>query len=118
MSQAASQAAAFYRDAAKARSVWTLRDDDGYPAPKNGEGVRAQPFWSSRARAEKIAPTVPAYAGFEVTEIPLDTFVDKWLPSLEESNLRVGVNWSGPHATGYDIEPRSVRASLEFALKA
>lgn len=116
MSQAASQAAAFYRDAAKFRAVWTVRDSGGYPAPKNREGIRAQPFWSSRSRAEKIVSTVPAYAGFDVEEVALDAFIEKWLPSLEEHGLRVGVNWSGPRATGYDIEPSSVKVALDAAL--
>ena len=115
MSQAASQAAAFYRDAVKSRTVWTLRDAGGYPAPKNRDGIRTQPFWSSRSRAEKIVSSVTAYAGFEVIEVPLEQFVEEWLPSLEEDSLRVGVNWSGAHATGYDIEPRSVKAALDPA---
>jgi hypothetical protein len=115
MSQAASQAAAFYRDVSKSRTVWTLRDGGGYPAPKNREGVRAQPFWSSRSRAERIVSTVAAYAGFDVVEVSLDAFLDKWLPSLEKGGIRVGVNWSGPHATGYDIEPGSVRTALDAA---
>lgn len=81
----------------------------------NREGVRAQPFWSSRSRAEKIVGTVPAYAGFDIVEIPLDTFLDRWLPGLEDDGFRVGVNWSGPRATGYDIEPRSLRVALDAA---
>lgn len=117
MSQSASQAAAFYRDAAKSGTVWTLRDEGGYPAPKNREGIRAQPFWSSRTRVEKIIATVPAYASFEVEEIALDTFLAEWLPSLEDDDLRVGVNWSGPRATGYDIEPSSVGAALDAAVE-
>ena len=116
MSQSASQAAAFYREAARVRTVWTLRDDGGYPAPKNHEGVRAQPFWSSRSRVQKIVSTVPAYSGFEIVDVPLDDFLDKWLPSLERDGLRVGVNWSGPRATGYDIEPSSIRLALDAAL--
>jgi uncharacterized protein DUF2750 len=116
VSQSASQAAAFYKDVAQFRAVWTLRDAGGYPAPKNRRGVRAQPFWSSRSRAEKIVSTVPAYAGFEVIEVPLDAFIEKWLPGFEQDGLHVGVNWSGPRATGYDIEPGSVRTSLDAAL--
>ena len=98
--------------------MWTLRDGAGYPAPKNREGVRAQPFWSSRSRIEKVIATVAAYKGFEQVEVPLDAFIDKWLPGLDRDGLRVGLNWSGHRATGYDIEPTSVRAALEAALGA
>jgi hypothetical protein len=117
VSQSASQAAAFYGDAAKSKTVWTLRDDGGYPAPMNRQGVRAQPFWSSRSRVEKIVATVPAYAGFEVVEVALQTFLDEWLPAFEADELRVGVNWSGARATGYDIEPSSIRTALDAALE-
>jgi len=118
VSQAGSQAAAFYSDAAQAGAVFTVRDAAGYPAPKTSEGVRAQPFWSSRSRAERIVFTVAAYAGFEVEEIALDAFLEKWLPGLERDGLRVGVNWSGPRATGYDVEPDAVRAALEAAARS
>jgi hypothetical protein len=39
------------------------------------------------------------------------------LPSLDEDGLRVGINWSGPRATGYDVEPEAVRAALDAALR-
>jgi hypothetical protein len=64
VSQSASQASAFYLDVARSGAIWTLRDAGGYPAPKNRNGVRAQPFWSSRSRAETIVATIPAYTGF------------------------------------------------------
>jgi uncharacterized protein DUF2750 len=115
VSQAGSQAAAFYRDAATNGAVWTVRDEGGYPAPTTREGVRTQPFWSSRSRVERIVATVPAYAGFDVEEIPLDEFLERWLPGLEQDGLLVGVNWSGPRATGYDVEPDAVRAAIAAA---
>ena len=43
MSQAASQAAAFYRDVAETGRVWTIRDAGGFPAPVGGSGQRSQP---------------------------------------------------------------------------
>ncbi len=67
MSQAASQAAAFHRQAVENEVVSTVRDEAGSPAPKNSQGRRAQPFWSARTRVERIIKTVPAYSGFAVT---------------------------------------------------
>lgn len=46
------QAAAFYRDVAADGAVWTIRDSGGYSASETLEARRAQPFWSSRRRAE------------------------------------------------------------------
>jgi hypothetical protein len=108
MSQAASQAAAFYREVAATGVVWTIRDDGGFPAPMTSDGRRAQPFWSSRSRAEKIIATVSAYAGFEAVEVSWADFCEKWAPGLSRDGHLVGVNWSGPRAVGWDIEPSDV----------
>ena len=103
--QSASQADAFYREVAQTGVVWTVRDDDGFPAPFNGEGSRAQPFWSSRSRVERIIQTVPAYKDFVPVEIELGAFLERWVPGLTKDGILVGVNWSGARATGYDIAP-------------
>jgi hypothetical protein len=105
MSQASSQAWAFYRQVAATRVVWTIRDAGGFPAPMTSSGTRAQPFWSSRSRVERIIGSVPAYAGFEPYEVPWDDFCATWAPGLAKDGLLVGVNWSGKRAIGYDLEP-------------
>ena len=114
MSQAASQAAAFYREVARERRVWSLRDSGGFPAPQ-GDGGRSMPFWSSRRRVETIIKNVAAYHGFEPYEIPLDDFLKCWLPGLDRDGVRVGVNWSGTRAIGYDVEPNNVRLAIKYA---
>jgi len=113
MSQSASQAAAFYKEVAQKKRVWTVRDDEGYPAPLTRDGQRAQPFWSSLARVQKIIKTVPAYSTFRADEISWEDFTKKWVPGLTKDNMLVGVNWSGSRATGYDIEPKNVQKSVE-----
>jgi hypothetical protein len=112
MSQSASQAAAFYREVARAGAVWTIRDAGGFPAPVTSEGRHAQPFWSSRSRAERIVATVPAYASFSVVEIKWTDFRDRWIAGLARDGLLVGVNWSGARATGYDVQPEQVLANV------
>lgn len=108
MSQAASQASAFYREVAESRKVWTIRDAGGYPAPKGTSGKRAQPFWSSRSRVETIISTVPAYAGFTPEEISWDEFCSAWAPGLTRDSFHVGVNRSGKRAVGFDMAPDQV----------
>jgi hypothetical protein len=117
MSQSASQAAAFYREVAAKRVVWTIQDAGGYPAPMTSSGQRAQPFWSSRSRAARIIATVPAYAGFEVVEISWTDFCQRWVPGLTRDGILVGVNWSGPRAVGWDIEPSRVVQCVEAVAK-
>jgi hypothetical protein len=116
MSPSASQAAAFYREVAENHLVWTIRDAAGIPAPAGECGVRAMPFWSSLARVRTVIAEVPAYAGFVPVQLCWAEYRDRWLPGLARDGLRVGVNWSGRMATGYDVEPAAVRASVEAAL--
>ncbi|WP_082072138.1 DUF2750 domain-containing protein [Pseudarthrobacter chlorophenolicus] len=52
------------------------------------------------------------YSGFEKVMIPLSEWQAKWLPGLERDGIRVGLNWSGNRATGYDVEPTAALTSL------
>jgi hypothetical protein len=113
MSQASSQAWAFYRDVASNRVLWTVRDAGGFPAPVTASGKRAQPFWSSRSRVERIVKSVPAYSGFEPYEVSWEDFCNKWVPGLANDGLLIGVNWSGKRAVGYDIEPERLQQSVQ-----
>lgn len=72
------------------------------------------PFWSSKTRVEKIIKTAAAYASFEPHSITLDDFLNDWIPGLKKDGLLIGVNWSGPKATGYDIAPDEVKASIQY----
>lgn len=116
MSQSASQAAEFYREVAGTREVWTIRDAGGFPAPMTQSGVRSQPFWSSRSRAQKVIASVPAYAGFEPFRIAWADFTARWVPGLKRDGILVGVNWSGPRAVGYDVEPEALQRNVEARL--
>jgi hypothetical protein len=112
MSLAAAHTAAFYREVAISGRIWTIRDAGGFPAPL-GDAVRAMPFWSSRNRVELIISALPTYASFTPVELSLSEFLERWLPGLTRDNLRVGLNWSGDRATGYDVDPSTVAAAIE-----
>lgn len=117
MGNAGSQAHAFYREVAKKRLVWTIRDAGGYPAPKTRTGQRAQPFWSSKSRIDRIKKIAPAYAMFEAVEISWEEFRDKWLPELTRDGYLVGVNWSGKNVTGYDLDAPWVKTCIESCIE-
>ena len=113
MTMNAAHAESFFAEALDAGEVWSVRDADGLPVPKNAEGRRAMPFWSKKSRAERVVNTVPAYSGFGVVGLPLAEWRSRWLPGLLRHGLLVGLNWSGSVATGYDVEPQDVERSLE-----
>ena len=108
MSISSMHAQKFYEDVAHNLKVFTIKDNSGYPAPKTPDGKRAQPFWSSKSRAEKIIENVPAYKMFTVVEISWNEFKEEWVPDLTKEKLLVGINWSGKGAKGYDLEPKNV----------
>lgn len=112
MSISGAHADAFFQEVLREGQVWAIRDSAGIPAPQGAGGARTMPFWSLPSRAEKVINTVRAYAGFETFSIPLVEWRLRWLLGLERDGLLLGLNWSGPQATGYDVEPASVMASL------
>ncbi len=114
MSVAAAQAEAFYGEALSERVVWGVKDSGSCPAPMTPDGYRAMPFWSKRSRAEKITQNVQAFAGMEPFEITLDEWRDKWLPDLERDGIRVGLNWSGKRAVGYDLPVADILRNFAF----
>jgi hypothetical protein len=97
--------------------VWTIRDEAGFPAPLSSSGERAQPFWSSRSRAERIIKTVQEYSGFVAVEISWQVFCEKWVPGLTQDGIKVGVNWSGTRAVGYDMDPERLKANVEAVIE-
>ncbi|MCC2317089.1 DUF2750 domain-containing protein [Cellulomonas sp. zg-Y138] len=44
-------------------------------------------------------------------------FRSRWLPGLGRDGIRVGVNWSGPAATGYDLVAADVELNLLAAME-
>ena len=112
MSVSAAHADASYREVRDDLVVFTIRDVNGYPAPEGGKRVRAMPFWSKRSRAQKVIDAVPAYGDFQIVEISMADFRDRWLAGLDRDGLAVGLNWSGVAATGYDLTPVEVLQNL------
>ena len=118
MGQSASQAQAFYRDVARTRKLWSCCDDVGFPQPKTSFGGRAMPFWSSLSRVQRIIKTVPAYGVFRPHEMTWDEFLSVWVPELKAAGVKVGVNWSGKGAVGYDLDPDDVVANVSHHIGA
>jgi hypothetical protein len=112
MSRSTRQADELYDHVAAGGSVWTIRDAGGFPAPVGSDGVRAQPFWSSHAEASAVVRGVAAYAHFEIVEIASQAFCERWLPGLARDGIGVGLNWSGPRATGFDVSAHDVSANI------
>jgi hypothetical protein len=114
VSQSGSQAAAFFREVAVHRTVWFVRDDRGSPTfPVSGER-RALPYWSSPARAHRAADIWAA--GLRTASLPVEGWRDAALPSLAADGYQIGINWTGPSLTGWDLTVAEVLNRLAHTL--
>ncbi|MHB8062703.1 MAG: DUF2750 domain-containing protein [Ruminiclostridium sp.] len=113
MSQSAMERHRFIKEIVRNKRIWTICDNNGFPAPINNDGDRVMPFWSSSNRANKVIINVSAYSKFRIHEISLEDFKIRWLVGMEKDKLRAGINWFGSRATGFDVEPNSLLKSIE-----
>ncbi len=105
MSIAAVHYDAFFSEVEQTGIIWSIKDDQGFPAPLTHDGRRAMPFWSSESRAIRIINTVEVYRNFTLVAITWEIFKERWIPGLIKDGLLAGINWSGDRASGFDIEP-------------
>jgi uncharacterized protein DUF2750 len=108
--------AAFYRDVAKHQRLWTVGRSGQLAILPTRSGGKVQPFWSTRSRVERIVRAVPVYSGSEAIEVSWLEFRDAWLSRFRRDRTLIGVNWSGPHASGYELEPDWVQHCVEVEI--
>ena len=107
----------FIRRVVASGQVWGLKSNRGWcAAPSNEDDEREKevmPFWSDRAYARQCARE--EWAEYEPTPIPLDLFLDKWLPGIADDGLLVGTNWN-VHLLGLEVEPLALKQEIEQRL--
>ncbi len=116
--QSSKQATDFYKEVAKSKKVWTVRDKKGFPAPRNIEGKRSLPFWSSLQRVKRIISEAPNYTKFTPHEFTFDEFSSKWVPGMKKDGILAGLNWGGVNAAGYDVDSEEVLINVNTILSA
>jgi hypothetical protein len=86
--------------------VWGLKDSEGWATSSSTndetEDRPIMPFWSDRANAKQCAKD--EWSVYEPTEIPLDLFVEHWLPGMQGDGYLVGTNWNA-QLSGHEVEP-------------
>jgi hypothetical protein len=113
MSIAAGQASKFYEQVVRESAVFTFIQDGSFLVyPVRGQEV--VPFWSSKARLDKIQREHAKYRRFVCDEISLASFLEKTLPDLAAENIAIGINWSGERLTGYDVTVAELVKNLEY----
>ncbi len=108
----------FVRRVIAAREVWGLKSEDGWACAAStadgSEDRSVMPFWSDRAYAKQCAKE--DWSHYEPTPIPLELFLERWLPGMESDDCIVGTNWNG-HLCGYEIAPPDLKQEIERELE-
>jgi len=104
----------FIRRVTASNLVWGLRSEEGWAvSPSNdSEDRRVMPFWSDRAYAAQCAKD--GWAAYQATPIPLQEFLEEWLPGLANDSFIVGTNWN-VHLFGREIDPTKLAEELARA---
>ncbi|SEO50205.1 DUF2750 domain-containing protein [Aquisalimonas asiatica] len=95
--------------------VWGLCDDEGWamvPSADDDEAM-VMPFWSSEGGATACASG--EWDGFVAEPLPLEDFMEQWLPGMEGDGHRAGVDWSAD-LDGVEVPPLELQADLEATL--
>jgi hypothetical protein len=104
---------AFIAEIKQTGEVWGLcTDDDDWAvcASSAYEDTDVMPFWSNQAAAK--AQCVGEWAVFHAHAIPLEDFINDWLPGMHEDDVLIGPNWD-ENLEGLEIEPADVALELE-----
>lgn len=106
---------AFLDEAVASGLVWGLSDDEGWALAPSAldSGIMVMPFWADNAAAAECA--TDEWRDFAPEAVPLDFFMERWLPGMEGDHLRVGVAWTAA-LEGVEVPPLELQADLEAAV--
>ena len=106
---AAPHVAAFCKDVAKNKLVWTIQFLNGtYIKWENPDGSEIFPVWSTKSRVEKIIGYEQEFKGAIPISFTLDEFRSDWLPKLIKNSTGLGPNWAGENVMGWEMEAQEV----------
>src|SRR5207247_10751817 len=104
----------FVQRVVASREVWGLKSAEGWACTAStaggSEDRSVMPFWSDRAYAKQCAKE--DWSDYEPTPIPLDLFLQRWLPGMESDDCILGRNWNA-HLCAYELGPLCSRHELE-----
>ncbi|MFC3801922.1 DUF2750 domain-containing protein [Cohnella sp. GCM10012308] len=81
----------FIKKAADFEEVWGLYDE-GWATTSNDRGELMIPFWPEKEFAEHCA--FEDWSNYKACQIPLDEFMNDWLPVMEEDQHLPSIFWN------------------------
>lgn len=91
--------------------VWGLKSGDGWAVCPSLEFEKTDvfPFWSAEADAKVHCSE--DWAIYTPESMPLQEFVENWLPGMHEDEVMVGPNWDAD-MSGLEVEPADIAERL------
>lgn len=95
------------------RVVWGLKEAQAWASTVSTgnvtQGREVIPFWSDRVLASQCAKE--GWANYEPAQIPLDLFIQRWLPRMAVERCLAATNWNA-QLCGHEVEPDALRDEL------
>ena len=99
----------FIQSVMESGEVWGLESAEGW-CVSGEEGKESMPFWSDRELAAACAKD--EWSGYQPVSIPLEEFLEDWLPGMAEDGVVVGTNWNADLG-GVESKPLALKQELE-----
>ena len=95
------------------QEVWGLWQEGGWASAGDDTGRELIPVWPHSAYAAVCAEG--SWSGYIPKVIPLDDWLNRWIPGMERDKLLVAV-FPTPQGKGVPIEPRRLEQDLRNEL--
>jgi len=106
---AAPHVAAFCKEVATNREVWTIQFPDGsYIKWENATGLEIFPVWSTKSRVQKIINYEEEFEGATPVKFSFDEFLSDWMPILLKNATGLGPNWAGENLMGWEMGAQEI----------
>lgn len=102
----------FSRKVADFEKVWGLYQD-GWAMAADDEGNKVIVLWPEEELASICSEG--AWAGYVAKFIPLDAFLEKWIPGMIQDNVNVGV-FPTPSDKGVIVQPSLLADAIKEEL--
>ena len=92
--------------------VWALEHPEGWATAPSGEDetLSVIPFWCEESHAQACA--TDEWAEYIPAPIPMDAFLEHWLPGMDVDGMLAGVEWS-VDLEGVEMPPLELQVVLE-----
>jgi len=96
--------------------VWGIKAEQGWALCSSIEFEETEvlPFFSNKEEAALLCSD--DWGEYQPEAIPLESFLEDWLPGMHEDNAMVGLNWNAD-LEGVEVEPADLAAAIEAAVQ-